>query len=322
MDKKRKSSKKEELLSIIVPCFNEEESILLFYNEVNYVLKKIDIKHEFIFVDDGSKDNSLEVMKGLNKKDKAARFISFSRNFGKEAAMYAGFQNAKGDYVCTMDADLQHPPALLPKMLEIIRTKEYDSVATKRVTRSGEAKIRSFFSSAFYKIINKISNTEVVDGATDFRLMNRKMTDSIISMGEYNRFTKGLYGWVGFKTYWLSFDNVERTAGTTKWSFWGLVRYAINGILNFSDVPLDLTSWLGCIMTFVAFVFLILIVIDSLVNVEPIAGWASTICVIIFIGGVQLLCLGVIGQYISKIYTETKKRPQYIVSESSDKEIK
>ncbi len=317
----RKSTKKD-LLSIIVPCFNEQEALPIFYSELNKVLDTMDVDHEIILVDDGSKDETLHVMRELARKDEKIRYLSFSRNFGKEAAMYAGFVNAKGDYALTMDADMQDPPSLLPKMYEIIKTGEYDSVATRRVDRKGESKIRSFFARLFYKIINKISDAQVVDGARDFRLMDRRMLDAIISMCEYNRFSKGIFGWVGFKTCWLDFENVERVAGTTSWSFWGLTKYAIDGIINFSNVPLDIASYFGLFMTFVAFVMLVFIVIRKWLFGDPVAGWASTMCVIIFIGGIQLFCLGIMGQYLGKTYMETKHRQHYIIAESNDKDMK
>ena len=312
--------KKKELISLIIPCFNEQESLPIFYDEVCKIIKTIDVDYELLFIDDGSKDNSLSIIVDLAKKNKNVKYISFSRNFGKEAAMYAGLKNAKGDYVAIMDADMQDPPSLLPKMYEILKKEDYDSVATRRISRTGESKIRSFFARLFYKIINKISDAEIVDGARDFRLMKRKMVDAIVQMSEYNRFSKGIFGWVGFKTYWLPFENVERVAGTTSWSFWGLVRYAIDGIINFSNFPLDIASWFGMIMTFISFVSLLFIVIRKLLFGDPVAGWASTISVIIFIGGIQLFCLGIMGQYIGKTYMETKRRPQYIVSKTNVKE--
>lgn len=317
-----KTKTKKDLLSIIVPCFNEQEALPIFYDELNKVLKNMDIDHEIILVDDGSRDETLKVMRELAKKDKKIRYFSFSRNFGKEAAMYAGFMNARGDYALTMDADMQDPPSLLPKMYEIIKTGEYDSVATRRVDRKGESKIRSFFARLFYKIINRISDAQIVDGARDFRLMDRRMLDAIISMCEYNRFSKGIFGWVGFKTYWLDFENVERVAGKTSWSFWGLTKYAIDGIINFSNVPLDIASYFGLFMTFVAFVMLMFIVIRKWLFGDPVAGWASTMCVIIFIGGIQLFCLGIMGQYLGKTYMETKHRQHYIIAESNDKDMK
>ena len=317
-----KTKTKKDLLSIIVPCFNEQEALPIFYDELNKVLKNMNIDHEIMLVDDGSRDETLKVMRELAKKDKKIRYLSFSRNFGKEAAMYAGFMNARGDYALTMDADMQDPPSLLPKMYEIIKTGEYDSVATRRVDRKGESKIRSFFARLFYKIINRISDAQIVDGARDFRMMDRRMLDAIISMCEYNRFSKGIFGWVGFKTYWLDFENVERVAGKTSWSFWGLTKYAIDGIINFSNVPLDIASYFGLFMTFVAFLMLMFIVIRKWLFGDPVAGWASTMCVIIFIGGIQLFCLGIMGQYLGKTYMETKHRQHYIIAESNDKDMK
>lgn len=313
---------KKELISIVVPCYNEQEALPIFYEETKKVLESMELDHEFVLVDDGSKDRTLEIMRDLAKRDKCVHYISFSRNFGKESAMYAGFVNAKGDYVCTMDADMQDPPRLLPEMFQILKDQDYDSVATRRVSRTGESKIRSFFARLFYKIINKISDAEIVDGARDFRLMKRKMVNSIVSMSEYNRFSKGIFGWVGFKTYWLPFENVERVAGTTSWSFWGLFRYAIDGIINFSNAPLDIASWFGFIMTAVAFIMLVFIIVRKILFGDPVAGWASTMCVIIFIGGIQLFCLGIMGQYIGKTYMETKKRSHYIVAETNDETVK
>lgn len=256
-------------------------------------------------------------MKSLSAKDKRVRYFSFSKNFGKESAMYAGFCNARGDYIVVMDADMQDPPNLLPQMIEILETKEYDSVATRRETRSGEPPIRSFFARSFYKLINTISDSEIVDGARDFRLMKRDMVDAIVGMQEYNRFSKGIFGWVGFKTYWLPYQNIERVAGKTKWSFWKLFKYAIDGIVNFSQVPLSVTSWLGIIMTIASFLALVFVVFRRVVFGDPVAGWASTVCVIIFMGGIQLLCLGIMGQYIAKLYLESKKRPHYIIRETN-----
>ena len=309
-------------VSIIVPCYNEKESLPIFFKETNKILAALNYENEIIFVNDGSKDETLEILKNLAGKNKNVRFISFSRNFGKEAAMYAGFCNAKGDYVAVMDADLQDPPSLLPQMLKILETGEYDSVATRRENRDGEPPIRSWFAERFYEIINKISDADVVDGARDFRLMKREMVDAIVEMGEYNRFSKGIFGWIGFRTYWLPFKNVERVAGETKWNFWKLVRYAIDGIINFSQVPLDISSWLGIVMTFFSFLFLIFIIVRKLCFGDPVNGWASTICIIVFIGGLQLFCLGVMGKYIAKIYMESKKRPHYIVAESNVESIK
>ena len=309
--------KEKKLISLIVPCYNEEEALPIFYRETVKVLEGMDVDYELLIVDDGSKDKTYEVALDLAEKDDHVKYISFSRNFGKEAAMYAGFCNAKGDYVAVMDADMQDPPSLLPQMYAILEEGKYDSVATRRVDRKGESKVRSFFAKLFYKIINMISDADVVDGARDFRLMRREMVDAIVSISEYNRFSKGIFGWIGFRTYWLPFENVERVAGTTKWSFWGLVKYAISGIINFSEFPLDVASGFGILMTIIAFVMLVFIIVRKLLFGDPVAGWASTMCVIIFIGGIQLLCLGIMGQYIGKTYMETKNRPQYIVARSN-----
>ena len=314
----KKTNKK--LISLIVPCYNEEEALPLFYEETLKVLSTMDVDYELILVDDGSKDKTLQVMQDLSAKNEHVKYVSFSRNFGKESAMYAGFCNARGDYAAVMDADMQDPPSLLPQMFAILEEGEYDSVATRRADRKGESKVRSWFARRFYEIINKISNTEIVDGARDFRLMKREMVDAILSMSEYNRFSKGIFGWVGFRTYWLSFENVERVAGTTSWNFWGLFRYAIDGIVNFSNAPLDIASGFGIIMTIVAFIMLVFIIVRKLLFGDPVAGWASTMSVIIFIGGIQLLCLGVMGQYIGKTYLETKRRPQYIVGKTNIKD--
>ena len=311
-----------ERLTIIVPCYNEGKALPIFYSELSIVISGLDLATEIILVNDGSTDDTLGIMKRLSEEDERIRFISFSRNFGKEAAMYAGFCNSNGDYVAVMDADMQDPPRLLPEMLRILRTEDYDSVATRRVSREGEPIIRSFFARQFYRIINRISDADIVDGARDFRLMKRPMVDAIVSMEEYNRFSKGIYGWIGFRTFWLPFHNVERIAGETKWNFWKLLIYALDGIINFSQIPLSMASFLGIFMTLVAFFFLIFVVVRRLVFGDPVAGWASTICVIVFIGGMQLLCVGIMGQYIAKTYMETKKRPHYIVAETNCKEIK
>ena len=308
-------------ISVIVPCYNEQESLPLFYKEISNILQKMEISYELILVNDGSSDNTLKIMKELSEEDDSIVALSFSRNFGKEAAMYAGFCNAKGSYVAVMDADMQDPPALLPKMYKILQTSEYDSVATRRSTREGEPLIRSWFARKFYQLINKISDADIVDGARDFRLMKRNMVDAILSMKEYNRFSKGIFGWVGFDTYWLSYENVERIAGKTKWNFWKLLKYAIDGIINFSEVPLSISSWFGIVTTICAFLFLVFIVIRRVIFGDPVAGWASIVSVILFMGGIQLLCSGIMGQYISKNYTETKNRPHYIVSWSNKKNI-
>ena len=305
------------MISLIVPCFNEQEALPVFYEEIKKILKTMECSHEILFVNDGSKDHTLEIIKELAAGDESVKYLSFSRNFGKEAAMYAGFCNACGDYVAVMDADMQDPPSLLPEMVKILETGEYDSVATCRSNRAGEPRIRSFFAKRFYEIINCISEADIVEGARDFRLMKRKMVDAIISMSEYNRFSKGIFGWLGFQTFWLSYDNVERVAGETKWSFWKLFKYAVDGITNFSQAPLSIASWGGVLMTFLSFIMLLVIVIRRLIFGDPVAGWASTICIIIFIGCFQLFCLGIMGQYIAKIYLETKHRPHYIVSETN-----
>lgn len=309
-------------ISIIVPCYNEEAALPLFYPEVTRALEYLPYDYELLFVNDGSKDKTLSILKDLAAKDSHVRYLSFSRNFGKESAMYAGFVNAKGDYVAVMDADLQDPPALLPKMLKILKKGDYDSVATRRVSRAGEPPIRSWFAHRFYKIMNKISDADMADGARDYRLMNRAMVDTLIQMSEYNRFSKGLFGWIGFKTYWLPYENVKRAAGESKWNFWKLSKYAIDGIINFSSVPLTLSSWMGFLMTAISFVLLIVIVIRKLLFNSSANGWASLICAMIFIGGIIMLSLGIMGQYLAKIYTETKHRPHYIVRESNMKDIK
>lgn len=307
-------------ISLIIPCFNEEEALQVFYQEVTGVFSVLAYDYELIFVDDGSRDRTLFCLREFAERDTHVIYLSFSRNFGKEAAMYAGFCNAKGDYVAVMDVDMQDPPALLPKMIEILENRDYDSVAARRVSREGEPLIRSFFARQFYKIMNKISDTDIVDGARDFRLMKHEMVDVIVAMGESNRFSKGIFGWIGFRTYWMSYENVERIAGETKWNVWKLFRYAIDGIINFSQIPLSIASWFGILMTVCSFVILILIVVRRLVFGDPVAGWASTICVIIFSGGLQMFCLGIIGQYIAKIYMEAKHRPHYIVSETNDED--
>ena len=306
-----------EKISIIVPCYNEEESIVLFYEEINKVSKKFNkVDFEFIFVNDGSKDKTLEISRELSKKDKRVRYVSFSRNFGKEAAMLAGLEAAQGDYVAIMDADLQDPPALLEEMYNSIKKEGYDCVATRRVTRKGEPAIRSFFARCYYKLINKISKTEIVDGARDFRLMTRQMVDSILELREYNRFSKGIFSWVGYDTKWLEYENIERVAGTTKWNFWKLFGYSLESIVAFSTTPLAVASIIGILFCLVSFVMIIIIVIKTLTMGDPVAGWPSLICIIFFVSGIQLFCLGIIGQYLSKTYLEIKKRPVYIVKET------
>lgn len=309
-------------VSLIIPCFNEADGLPEFDKEINRMVSGLsDYCFEIIYVDDGSTDNTLQTIRKFSKEQEAVKYISFSRNFGKEAAMYAGFCNATGDYVAVMDADLQDPPALLPDMLKILESGEYDSVATRRVSRKGEPVIRSFCARQFYKLINRISDADIVDGARDYRLMTRDMTDAIVALGERNRFSKGIYGWIGYRTYWYPYENVQRIAGETKWSFWKLLKYSIQGIVDFSDAPLAVASWFGISCTGISFLALLFIIIRRLVFGDPVAGWASTVCIIVFIGGIQLFCLGVIGQYIGRTYTETKRRPHYIISGSSEKDI-
>lgn len=310
-------------VSLIVPCYNEQESLPIFYQAVCDVansLPQYDIS--LVLVNDGSKDETLKIMRELAAGDDRVHYISFSRNFGKEAAMFAGFCNAKGDYVAVMDADMQDPPSLLPQMLEILESGEYDSVATRRVTREGEPPIRSFFARMFYKIINRISDADIVDGARDFRLMKREMVDAIIAMCEYNRFSKGIFGWIGFRTKWLPYKNVERVAGETKWNFFKLFKYSIDGIINFSQAPLSIASIAGLFLTIVSFLAVVFVVVRRLLFGDPVAGWASTVCIILFMGGLQLLCTGIMGQYLAKTYLEVKKRPHYIVAETNDKSAK
>ena len=281
------------MITLIVPCYNEQESLPIFYREVTAVVQRMESEYELLFVDDGSKDQTLIILRELAAQDSHVKYFSFSRNFGKEAAMYVGFCNVSGDYIAVMDADMQDPPSLLPQMMKILESGEYDSVATRRADRTGEPPIRSWFAKRFYHMINKISDADIVDGARDFRLMRREMVDTIVSMGEYNRFSKGIFGWIGFRTYWLPYENIERAAGQTKWNFWMLFKYAIDGIINFSQAPLSIASWFGIAMTFLSFFFLFVIVIRRAVFGDPVAGWASTVCVIVFIGGIQLFCLGI-----------------------------
>ena len=305
-------------ISIIVPCYNEQEALPYFYKAFQELAQDmVQESFELIFVDDGSRDKTLAVIKALAEADKRIAFISFSRNFGKEAAILAGLRYSKGDYVALMDADLQDPPALLPEMYQAVTQEGYDSAATRRVTRKGEPPIRSFFARRFYKLMNKISNTDLVDGARDYRLMNRKFVNALLSMQEYNRFSKGLFGWVGFKTKWIEFENVERVAGETKWSFWKLLIYAIEGIVAFSTTPLVLATVVGLVCCLFAFGGTTFIVVRKLLFGDQIQGWASTISVLLFLGGIQLLCIGILGQYLAKTYLETKNRPVYIVNESN-----
>lgn len=310
-------------ISIVVPCYNEEESIPLFYEEINKTSKEIkDYDFEFIFVNDGSKDNSALIMKGLAKKDKRVKFIDFSRNFGKEAAMYAGLELSSGDFITTMDVDLQDPPSLLPEMIKGITEEGYDCVATKSTSRNGYSFLRKTFTRWFYKIIAKISKTEMVAGARDYRLMTRQMVDAIINMKEYNRYSKGLFSFVGFKTKWIEFENQERVAGTTKWNFWKLFSYAIDGIVGFSTAPLIVSSIIGVLFCLISFILIIFIIVKTLIFGDPTSGWPSLACIIFFVSGVQLFCIGIIGQYLSKVYLEVKNRPIYIIKDTNIKDKK
>ena len=307
---------KKKKISVIVSCYNEQESIPYFYEEITKVADQMKSFHfEFLFVDDGSIDHTLSILKTLSTEDQRVRYLSFSRNFGKEAAMYAGLENSTGDYVTLMDADLQDPPSLLPQMCDLIE-QGYDVVGTRRVTRKGEPPIRSFFARCFYKIINKMSKIEMVDGARDYRLMTRQVVNSILTLQEYNRYSKGLFSFVGYKTKWLEYENIERVAGETKWSFWKLFKYAIEGIVAFTTAPLSLASVLGFIICFVSFIAILVIVVKTLLFGDPVGGWPSMVCILLFVSGIQLLCMGIIGQYLAKTYLETKKRPIYIVRET------
>ena len=312
-----------EKISIIVPCYNEEEAMPIFYEEICKVAKKMKkVEFEFIFVNDGSKDHTLDVARELHKKDERVRYVSFSRNFGKEAGMYAGLEAARGDYVAIMDVDLQDPPALIEEMYETLKNEDYDCVASRRVSRRGEPPIRSFFARCYYKLINKISKTEIVDGARDFRLMTRQMVDSILELKEYNRYSKGIFSWVGYKTKWLEYENVERVAGTTKWSFWKLFLYSLESIVAFSTVPLSIAAVMGILFCLIAFILIIVIIVKTLTVGDPVAGWPSMVCIIFFVSGIQLFCLGIIGQYLAKTYLEVKNRPIYLVKETEESECK
>ena len=306
-------------ISVVVSCYNEEKALPLFYEEMERVRKQ-DFEgiadFEYIFVNDGSKDKTIDIIRELRAKDNKVRYVSFSRNFGKEAAMFAGLEASEGDYVTLMDADLQDPPALLKQMYNAIINEGYDSVGTRRVTRKGEPPIRSFFARMFYKIINKISDIEMVDGARDYRLMKRQVVNSIISLKEYNRYSKGLFSFVGFNTKWIEYENIERVAGETKWSFWKLFKYALEGITAFSTTPLIISSILGLTFCIIAFLAIIFIIVKTLVYGDPTPGWPSLACIIVFVSGVQLFCMGVIGQSLSKTYLEVKNRPIYIIKET------
>lgn len=305
----------QETISLVVPCYNEEATIEIFYHEVLKYEKQMPAQLEFCFVDDGSEDRTIAILRKLAAQDARVHYVSFSRNFGKEAGLYAGLELSTGDYVATMDVDLQDPPYLLPEMYRIVKEEGYDCVATKRSTRKGEPVVRSFFARMFYRIINRMSDTEIVDGARDYRFMSRQMVNAIIEDGEYNRFSKGIFSWVGFNTKWLSYENIERSAGQTKWSFWGLFKYSIEGILAYSTVPLYISSFIGVALFILSIIAFIFIIIKKLVWGDPVQGWASMVCILLFLGGIILLCLGIIGLYVSKIYLETKKRQIYIVKE-------
>lgn len=302
-----------ELLSIVVPCYNEEDSVELFFSEVQKALSGVDF--EVIYVNDGSADDTLGEIKKLSLEFSRVKFISFSRNFGKESALYAGLKKSKGDLVCVMDVDLQDPPGLLPQMMGLIG--EYDIVATRRVTRKGEPVIKSFFARMFYRVFNRVSKIDLVDGARDYRLMTRQVVDAILELEEYNRFSKGLFQWVGFKTKWLEYENIERAAGETSWSFWGLLSYSIEGIVAFTAVPLSISTFFGVIFSIIAFLMIVFIIIRNLLFSDPVPGWASLMCVILLLGGIQLFSIGILGKYLEKTYTEVKKRPIYIIQETN-----
>jgi len=312
----------KELISVIVPCYNESEALGFFFEEINKVIASMqEYDFEVIYVDDGSKDSTLEIIRNRAKQDALTRYVSFSRNFGKEAGMLAGLRAAKGDYAVIMDADLQDPPSLLPEMMNILKEKKCDSVATRRGTRKGEPPVRSFFAKCFYGIVNKISKVKLVPGARDYRLMSRRMLDAVLSMSEYNRFSKGIFEWVGFKTEWITYENIERVAGKTKWSFWGLFKYSIECIVAFSTAPLAISSLFGILMFLMSIIGSLVIIIRKIIDSSSsVSGWASLICIILFVGGLQLLCIGVLGQYLSKTYMETKHRPDYIIAETEDSE--
>lgn len=306
-------------ISIIVPCYNEQEALPLFYAEITRVAEQMaPLTFEFVFIDDGSSDGTLSALRSLAAQDKRVRFVSFSRNFGKEAAILAGLEAAEGAYIATMDADLQDPPALLPELYRAVTEEGYDCAATRRTSREGEPPIRSFFARMFYKLINKISDADIVDGARDYRLMRRRMVEAVLSMREYNRFSKGIFGWVGFQTKWVPFTNVERAAGETKWSFWKLFLYSLEGIVAFSTAPLAIASVLGALLCAAAFLFIAVVILKTFLFGDPVSGWPSMMCVILFLGGIQLFCAGISGQYLAKTYLETKKRPVYLVRETEE----
>lgn len=310
-------------ISIIIPCYNEEEALDIVHEAIVAEMQNLkEFDYELLLVNDGSSDGTLAKMKALATKNEHVKYYSFSRNFGKEAAIYAGFSNASGDYVVMMDADMQDPPALLPQMVRILETGEYDCVATRRVTRTGEGAIRSFGARMFYKIIRKMTNINIADGARDYQMMTRQMVDSVLALAEYNRFSKGIFEWVGYRKTWLEFENVERAAGETKWSFWKLLLYSLEGIINFSNVPLNVSSYLGIGMTGLSFIAILFIIVRKMIFGDPVDGWASTVCIITFVGGIQLFCMGIMGQYLSKMYSEVKNRPHYIIQDTNVENVK
>lgn len=315
-----------ELISIIVPCYNEEESVPIFYETMSEVSSRMNEKYgvvfEYIFVDDGSSDKTLQIVKALAEDDDRVKYISFSRNFGKEAALLAGLEHASGELTAVMDADLQDPPELLEEMYAAIKEEGYDCAAARRTSRKGEPPVRSFFAKLFYKLINKISNAEITDGARDYRLMKRCVVDAILSLKEYNRFSKGIFGWVGFKTKWIEYKHTDRAAGQTKWSFWKLLLYSIDGIVAFSTVPLSIAAFVGILFCFVAFVMILVIIIKTVIWGDPVAGYPSTVCILFLVSGVQMFTIGILGQYISKSYMETKHRPHYIICETNNNTVK
>ena len=305
-------------ISIAVPCYNEEPALDPFFAAVSAVAEQMPgVEFEFLFIDDGSRDRTLEKILELSRRDSRVKYISFSRNFGKEAGIYAGLENATGDYVVIMDADLQDPPALLPEMYRAVTEEGYDCVGSRRVTRKGEPPIRSFFARLFYKLINKMSDAEIVDGARDFQMMNRQVVEAILSMGEYNRFSKGIFGWIGFKKKWLEYENIERVAGETKWSFWKLFLYAIEGIVAFSTTPLVISSVFGLLCCALALVMIVVVIVRTLVFGDPTSGWPSMVCIMLLLSGIQLLGIGILGQYLAKTYLETKHRPIYLVRQTN-----
>lgn len=308
----------KKLISLVIPCYNEEESVVILYEEIKKVSNVLDrYEMEYLFVDDGSDDKTLEILKELSEDDKRVKYISFSKNFGKESAMYAGLCNAHGDYVAILDADMQDPPMLLPEMIKCLETQDYDSVATRRVTRKGEPIVRSAFARMFYKIMNRISDADIMDGARDFRLMKRQMVDAIISMGEHNRFSKGIFGWVGFHTCWIPYENTERVAGETKWNFWKLLKYSLDGIVSFSNAPVSLIFILGVLVFFAGVVLAAVCAVGMLLLKLCIDSWVIILFASMLVLGIQLIALGIIGKYITNVNTEVKKRPHYIIAETN-----